>query len=492
MKPFLVIGAILAIQNASAKLHSHDRLAAIDRRHHHHHHRSVNHQALPSPAEGHIEERQLGTCKFPTNLGLQYVQGDATGDLNAGWAMSGDHPCSVGTWCQYSCPSGTLMTSWNPAIPNYPSADGGVFCGPTGIVLPDGPLCKEGATNIQAVDASGKGASFCQTVTPGNEAQLIATWVPANGQTTLAIPKPDYFSQISAHYYINPPGVSTDNACRWGDTSAPVGNWAPLVGGGHQTSDGRTWIDLGLNPKYKDDFSSKPIKFKVEIICDGECNNPCAYDPSQHGLLEMVGSEGTAWTLGDDGAPFCTTVVTSGSASYKVSMLDGSDPSSNSDIGSGSGSGSESAPAPPSSSAAAESSSSSSSSSSTSEASSSSKSQSSSTTPISSSVSSSSSTSAASSSADPISTSSANNSTLTATGSQATWSPHILLQSSATSATTGGTSSGITPTTSISSPSGVSGATTSSSSSTSFGVNSYTIPSLASLALSGAAMLILL
>ena len=334
------IGVALALHGsiAVAKLHTHDKLVAVERRHHNHQH--VHRDAQPSPAEigGNEEEKRGLTCAWPSNMGLVHVPGA----MNQGWAMSPDQPCTAGNWCQYACPSGALMTSWNPAFISYPSKvsttytdskhvlmvvlqDGGIFCGLDGnLVLPNAPLCKQGATNIKAVDATGKGVSFCQTVAPGNEAQLIPTWIPPNGDAVLAIPQPDYFGKIPAHYYINEPGSGISDSCIWGDQSNSVGNWATFVGGGLQTADGKTWIDLGLNPKYKDNFSGKPINFKVEIVCDGECNNPCSYDPSKHGLLEMVGTLGNHWNVGVDGVPYCTTCITSGNAYYKVSMLDGS------------------------------------------------------------------------------------------------------------------------------------------------------------------------
>lgn len=260
-------------------------------------------------------------------------------------------------------------------------------------------MCKQGATNIKAVDATGKGVSFCQTVAPGNEAQLIPTWIPPNGDATLAIPQPDYFGKIPAHYYINEPGSGISDSCLWGDESSSLGNWATFVGGGLQTPDGKTWIDLGLNPKYKDNFSGQPINFKVEIVCDGECNNPCSYDPSKHGLLEMVGTEGVHWNVGVDGVPYCTTCITSGSAYYKVSMLDGSDtpsaPGPSSSVVSASVAAASSTSAPPST------------------------------------ISSSSSSSTGSSKANSTMTDRSSISTTT-TASSTSWSPHVLFQQNST------------------------------------------------------------
>lgn len=53
-----------------------------------------------------------------------------------------------------------------------------------------------GTGNVNAVDTTGKGVAFCQTVLPGNEAMLIPTAV--NGQALLAVPGTDYWCKTAA------------------------------------------------------------------------------------------------------------------------------------------------------------------------------------------------------------------------------------------------------------------------------------------------------
>lgn len=50
--------------------------------------------------------------------------------------------------------------------------------------------------------------------------------IPTNvdGEAILAVPGTDYWAKTAAHYYVNPPGVSTTEGCVWGTKDKPVGN----------------------------------------------------------------------------------------------------------------------------------------------------------------------------------------------------------------------------------------------------------------------------
>ena len=172
--------------------------------------------------------------------------------------------------------------------------------------------------------------AFCQTVLPGNEAMLIPTQVDSWAQ--LAIPNPSYWCETAAHYYINPPGVSVEEACVWGTSANPWGNWSPYVAGGNTDNNGNTFIKLGWNPIYLEQatpFRNTMPDWGVEITRDGGgCNGlPCAIDPSQNGVNEMVGSSSD----GAGGGSFCVVTVPKGvNANFVITGSGGSSGSSSS------------------------------------------------------------------------------------------------------------------------------------------------------------------
>lgn len=168
--------------------------------------------------------------------------------------------------------------------------------------------------------------SFCQTVLPGNEAMLIPTSV--TGSATLAMPDTSYWCGTAAHYYINPPGIGTDQACVWGTSSNPYGNWSPYVAGGNVDGSGNTFIKLGWNPVYLEPatpFRNQMPTWGVKIDCpNGGCNGlPCAIDPSQNGVNDMVGSASN----GAGGGAFCVVTVEKGSTANFVVFNAGGDSS---------------------------------------------------------------------------------------------------------------------------------------------------------------------
>ncbi|MCJ1239720.1 hypothetical protein MMC14_007718 [Varicellaria rhodocarpa] len=218
--------------------------------------------------------------------------------------------------------------------------DGGLFCDSDGNVnkpFPNKDYCVGGTGNVNAVNKAGDVVSFCQTVLPGNEAMLIPTSVEAF--ETLTVPGPNYWCSTAAHFYINPPGVGTDEACVWGTSDNAYGNWSPYVAGANTDDSGNTFVKLGWNPIYLEPatpFRSKMPTWGVEIQCDGQgCNGlPCAIDPDTNGVNEMVGAN----TDGAGGAAFCVVTVPKGVNANFVVFEGGL-----SSAGSSSGAGSSSA-----------------------------------------------------------------------------------------------------------------------------------------------------
>jgi hypothetical protein len=205
--------------------------------------------------------------------------------------------------------------------------NGGLYCDENGNInkpLPDSPYCEDTTTTIGVTNNAGSTVAFCQTVLPGNEAMLIPTQVESSA--TLAIPGTSYWCETAAHYYINPPGTSVEEACVWGTSANPWGNWSPYVAGGNTDNNGNTFIKLGWNPIYLEQatpFRNTMPNWGVEITCDGSgCNGlPCAIDPSQNSVNEMVGSASD----GAGGGAFCVVTVPKGvNANFVITGSGGS------------------------------------------------------------------------------------------------------------------------------------------------------------------------
>lgn len=157
---------------------------------------------------------------------------------------------------------------------------------------------------------------------------LIPTAV--NSYATLANPGTSYWAGTAAHYYINPPGVGTGTACVWGTNQNPWGNWAAYVAGANTDNSGNTFIKLGWNPIYLEQatpFRNTMPNWGVKIDCpNGGCNGlPCAIDPSQNSVNEMVGSA----TNGAGGGAFCVVTVSPGSQANFVVFNSGGSQSDN-------------------------------------------------------------------------------------------------------------------------------------------------------------------
>ncbi|KAK9471700.1 uncharacterized protein V1510DRAFT_183167 [Dipodascopsis tothii] len=280
----------------------------------------------------HKEKRGTTKCEFPTDLGLVSV---TPGSSNGGWAMSPDQECTAGSWCPYACPPGQLSAQWDPDATTYSypeSMYGGLKCNDDGTVskgFSSKPYCYDGTGTVTAESSAGS-VAFCQTVLPGNEAMLIPTEV--DGSTTLAVPDTSYWDGTAAHYYVNPPGVSTDDGCVWGSTANPYGNWAPYVAGANTDASGITYVKVGWNPVYLEDTS--PFKntipdWGINITCpDGGCSGlPCGIDTSE--VNGMYSS-----STGAGGGNFCVVGVEAGKKAtiqvYSGSSSGGSSSSSSS------------------------------------------------------------------------------------------------------------------------------------------------------------------
>ncbi|KAI5816806.1 hypothetical protein BZA77DRAFT_246506 [Pyronema omphalodes] len=225
--------------------------------------------------------------------------------LNKGWANSYDRPCTAGLWCQYACKPGTLMHQWNPEAVAYAhpwKEQGGLYCGEDGVArkpFPNRNLCYEATRKLPAVNTLGGDVYMCQTVLPGDEAMRIPNLINRGTTALLAVPGPEFWPETKpggAHYYINSPGVSVDDACVWGNNTFGAGNWAPYSFGTNHDN-GEMFVSLNWNPVWFETAShmrkDRP-EFGVRIECEGpNCHNaPCFIDPRIHSVNQVSYGQG--------------------------------------------------------------------------------------------------------------------------------------------------------------------------------------------------------
>ncbi|KAL6935637.1 uncharacterized protein HGUI_02474 [Hanseniaspora guilliermondii] len=244
-----------------------------------------------------------GTCSFISN-GAGVVPVGESG-LNKGYAMHSDQACTYDSWCPYACEPGMLMAQFDSSVTSYEgypsSMRGGIYCSKNGEIQLKNQgkgYCYNGKGTVSVNNEMSSNVAFCQTVLPGNEEMLIPTNVDSGSSQVLAVPGTEYWAKTAAHYYINPPGVSTTDGCVWGSTAHPWGNWSPYVAGANMDDSGNTFVKIGWNPVYYEDSSpyknTKP-SFGISITCsDGDCEGlPCSIDPSKNDVNEVTGPGGT-------------------------------------------------------------------------------------------------------------------------------------------------------------------------------------------------------
>ncbi|KAJ5872877.1 uncharacterized protein N7529_005230 [Penicillium soppii] len=267
-----------------------------------------------------VLEKKGGQCQFPTDAGLVAV---TPNEENAGWAMSPNQPCKPGNYCPYACPPGEVSMQWDPKATSYSypmSMNGGLYCDESGNIqkpFPNRDYCESAAGVLKAHNKAGKPVSFCQTVLPGNEAMIIPTLVEELAD--LAVPGMSYWCSTAAQYYINAPGVSTEEGCVWGTSANPVGNWSPYTAGANTDAEGNTYLKIGWNPIYLEPttpFRDVKPEFGIEIECEGDgCNGlPCKIDPAVNSVNEMIGNP----FVGAGGATGCVVTVPKGETAHIV------------------------------------------------------------------------------------------------------------------------------------------------------------------------------
>ncbi|ANB13577.1 hypothetical protein AWJ20_1873 [Sugiyamaella lignohabitans] len=366
--PFIVLvfSALLTASSAHNHEHKHKHLDdilqvelpsnALPKEHLFHRHKHHAHEDNDTLDQEQTNSEPLqkrgGQCQFPTDAGLVPI---TPNEMNAGFAMSPNQQCTPGNWCPYACPPGQLSGQWDPAVTSYSypgSQYGGLQCDENGNMqkpFPNKPYCYDGTGAVSLNNKCSGGIALCQTVLPGNEAMLIPTNINPGSSETIAVPDPSYWASTAAHYYVNPPGVSTSDGCVWGTSANPYGNWSPYVAGANTDGNGNTFVKIGWNPIYLDgsgSFSNTLPNFGVRIVCEegSNCNGlPCSIDPSTNALNSVTSGEASD---GAGGAGFCVvTAENYGKAVievFEVGSGSGSDSGSSSSSSSGSSSQSSS------------------------------------------------------------------------------------------------------------------------------------------------------
>jgi hypothetical protein len=195
--------------------------------------------------------------------------------------------CGEGDFCSYACPAGYQKAQWPPTQGNTGQSVGGIQCQGGKLHLTNSALssklCIGGASQVtvQVQNTLGQNVAVCRTDYPGTESETIPVNAGPGETQPLACPDASNYytwqgAHTSAQYYVNPAGVSQQDACQWGSPGNPWGNYAPLnLGVGY--SDGAAWLSIFQNSPTTD----AKLDFSVEIQGDG-ISGTCKYSNGQY------------------------------------------------------------------------------------------------------------------------------------------------------------------------------------------------------------------
>jgi len=194
--------------------------------------------------------------------------------------------CDDGSFCSYACQTGYTKTQWPSDQGATGQSVGGLRCTNGKLYLTNKAhqtLCMPGAGGVTIQSELSQEACVCQTNYPGDEKMSIPLVTSPGGTYTLMNPdaKTSYKWQgkfTSAQYYVNPAGVSVDQACVWTSPDYPTqaGNWSPLNIGTGKAIDGTTYISIFPNLP----TSHAKLNFDIEIT--GDTSAKCAYSATSN------------------------------------------------------------------------------------------------------------------------------------------------------------------------------------------------------------------
>ncbi|KAK4546790.1 hypothetical protein LTR36_001522 [Oleoguttula mirabilis] len=229
---------------------------------------------------------------------------------------SGSSCCTDGSYCSYACPAGYQKSQWPTTQGATGQSVGGILCKNGKLQLTNtamsSNLCMSGADQVTVLvkNELSSNAAVCRTDYPGTEGETVPLDTQAGTTTNLTCPDADNYytwegGYTSAQYYVNPEGVSVKDACQWGSSDNPWGNYAPLnLGVGY--SSGSAWLSIFQNSP----TTTATLDFTVEITGDG-LSGTCRYSNGQY-------------CSGDDydtcsSTTGCTVSLSSGTATFVFS-----------------------------------------------------------------------------------------------------------------------------------------------------------------------------
>ncbi|WPH02412.1 secreted beta-glucosidase sun1 [Acrodontium crateriforme] len=272
---------------------------------------------------------QIACSQFPSDYGPIAVSWMGLGGWTGvqkpeSWAIMDDietmisgQGCHAGTFCSYACPAGYQKSQWPETQGTTGQSIGGLKCNDNGMLELTNSnfntLCITGATEVDVVvqNNMGQDVAICRTDYPGTEGETVPLNAAAGQTEKLTCPDAsNYYNweggKTSAQYYVNPAGVSVSDACQWGSSANPWGNYAPMnIGAGY--SNGAAWLSMFANYPTQ---QSATLQYTVEIVGDN-MSGKCRYQNGQYcsgdNYENCNSREG------------CTVSVSSGSAKFVFS-----------------------------------------------------------------------------------------------------------------------------------------------------------------------------
>lgn len=215
--------------------------------------------------------------------GLQAIKmsGGLVHDIVTG--ISGEN-CVEGMMCSYACPPGYQKSQWPSEQGATGQSVGGLKCQGGKLYLTNPglskKLCIPGKGGVQATNNAGSIVSICRTDYPGTESEVVPTPLQPGQTQELTVPDAGSYYQwqgksTSAQYYLNPIGYGPEDACKWGDPSKPLGNYAPInFGVGYK--DGKTWLSIFQNAP------TTNAKYEGRVVLTGDLSDKCYYENGQY------------------------------------------------------------------------------------------------------------------------------------------------------------------------------------------------------------------
>ncbi|EMC99330.1 hypothetical protein BAUCODRAFT_65876 [Baudoinia panamericana UAMH 10762] len=278
---------------------------------------------------------QLSCSTFPSQYGAVSVDWiglggwtgiQSPGSNNGGYSdimtqdkntcPSGTNCCQEGMFCSYACPAGYQKSQWPSTQGKTGQSVGGLLCsgGKLHLTNPSltGNLCMTGASEVTVLinNTLSSNVAVCRTDYPGTEGETVPVNTQPNSVSNLTCPDAsNYYTWeggfTSAQYYVNPYGVPVADACQWGSSANPTGNWAPLNLGVGYTG-GNAWLSIFQNLP----TTSELLNFTVEVVGDNLAGK-CRYSNGQY-----CGGENYQTCSSTTG---CTVSMSSGTATFVFS-----------------------------------------------------------------------------------------------------------------------------------------------------------------------------